>query len=173
VFPHAPERRVTINAGLMMRAWFDIFDLEVTADSVDKDHFLESVDMLTALIETQLQSGVPSDRIVLAGFSQGGAIALHTGLCYPKPLAGILALSMHLPTIHGLATELSAANRNISIMMAHGQEDPLIPVAKAIATRQELTRLGYTVNWHEYPMPHTVCADEIEAIRSWLVEILA
>ena len=172
VFPHAPERSLTINAGLRMRAWFDILDLEFRADSVDRDQFLESGDMLEAQINAELKSGMPSDRVVLAGFSQGGAIVLHTGLLCQNQLAGILALSMHLPTIHNLAAELSPANRKVPIMMAHGQMDPVIPVAKAIETRQELTRLGYEVSWHEYPMQHSVCADEIEEIRSWLIKIL-
>jgi phospholipase/carboxylesterase len=173
VFPHAPERSVTINAGLRMRAWFDILDLKHRAESVDMDQFLESGDMLRALIKNELKSGMPSDRIVLAGFSQGGAIVLHTGLLYPKQLAGILAMSMHLPGINNLADELSPASREIPIMMAHGQMDPVIPVARAIETRQELIRLGYTVSWHEYPMQHTVCADEILEIRSWLLQILS
>jgi len=172
VFPHAPERSITINAGLRMRAWFDILDLKFRADSVDRDQFLESGDMLQALINAELKSGMPSDRVVLAGFSQGGAIVLHTGLLYQNQLAGILAMSMHLPTIHNLATELSPANRKVPIMMAHGQMDPVISVAKAIETRQELTRLGYAVSWHEYPIQHSVCADEIQEIRSWLLQIL-
>jgi phospholipase/carboxylesterase len=172
VFPHAPERSVTINAGLRMRAWFDILDLRFTADSVAMDQFLESGEMLEALINAELESGMPSDRVVLAGFSQGGAVVLHTGLLYQKQLAGILALSMHLPTVHNVAPELSPANRQVPIMMAHGQMDPVVPVAKAIETRQELTRLGYEVSWHEYSMQHTVCADEIREIRSWLLQLL-
>ena len=172
VFPHAPERSITINAGLRMRAWYDILDLKFSADSVDRNQFLESADMLAALIHTELKSGMPSDRVVLAGFSQGGAIVLHTGLRYQNQLAGILALSMHLPTIHHLAPQLSPANRNVPIMMAHGQMDPVVPVAKAIETRQELTRLGYEVSWHVYPMQHSVCEDEIREIRSWLLQLL-
>lgn len=172
VFPHAPERSVTINAGLRMRAWFDILDLRFTADSVAMDQFLESGEMLEALINVELESGMPSDRVVLAGFSQGGAVVLHTGLLYQKQLAGILALSMHLPTVHHVAPELSPANRQVPIMMAHGQMDPVIPVAKAIETRQELSRLGYEVSWHEYSMQHTVCADEIREIRAWLLQLL-
>ncbi len=172
VFPHAPERSITINAGLRMRAWYDILDLKFTADSVAMDQFFESGEMLEALINAELESGMPSGRVVLAGFSQGGAVVLHTGLLYPKPLAGILALSMHLPSIHHLVPELSPANRKVPIMMAHGQTDPVVPVAKAIETRQELSRLGYAVSWQTYPMQHTVCEDEIRAIRSWLLQIL-
>ncbi len=172
VFPHAPARAVTINGGAVMRAWFDIYDVDLTADSIDHDQFLESTGMLTTLIENELQSGMASDRIVLAGFSQGGAIVLHVGLHYEKQLAGILAMSMHLPTIASAASAFSAAGKQVPIMMAHGQTDPVIPVLKARETRQALSDLGYAVDWHEYPMPHAVCADEIEDIRAWLLDIL-
>jgi phospholipase/carboxylesterase len=173
VFPHAPERAVTVNAGMIMRAWFDLIDLNLDANSADKEQFSESVEMLEALIENELRSGLASDRIVLAGFSQGGAIALHTGLHFPKRLAGILAMSMHLPTIRDRSAALSPANREVPIMMAHGQMDPLIPLARAIETRQELTRLGYAVSWHEYPIQHSVCAEEVADIRAWLLGVLA
>lgn len=172
VFPHAPERAVTVNAGMIMRAWFDLIDLNLDANSADKEQFSESVEMLEALIENELRSGLASDRIVLAGFSQGGAIALHTGLHFPKRLAGILAMSMHLPTIRDRSAALSPANREVPIMMAHGQMDPLIPLARAIETRQELIRLGYAVSWHEYPIQHSVCAEEVADIRAWLLGVL-
>jgi phospholipase/carboxylesterase len=173
VFPHAPERAVTVNAGMIMRAWFDLIDLNLDANSADKEQFSESVEMLEALIENELRSGFASDRIVLAGFSQGGAIALHTGLHFPKRLAGILAMSMHWPTIRDRSAALSPANREVPIMMAHGQMDPLIPLARAIETRRELTRLGYAVSWHEYPIQHSVCAEEVADIRAWLLGVLA
>lgn len=172
VFPHAPERAVTVNAGMIMRAWFDLIDLNLDANSADKEQFSESVEMLEALIENELRSGLASDRIVLAGFSQGGAIALHTGLHFPKRLAGILAMSMHLPTIRDRSAALSPANQEVPIMMAHGQLDPLIPLARAIETRQELIRLGYAVSWHEYPIQHSVCAEEVADIRAWLLGVL-
>jgi phospholipase/carboxylesterase len=172
VFPHAPERAVTVNAGMIMRAWFDLIDLNLDANSADKEQFSESVEMLEALIENELRSGLASDRIVLAGFSQGGAIALHTGLHFPKRLAGILAMSMHLPTIRDRSAALSPANQEVPIMMAHGQMDPLIPLARAIETRQELIRLGYAVSWHEYPIQHSVCAEEVADIRAWLLGVL-
>ncbi|MGD1970883.1 MAG: dienelactone hydrolase family protein [Desulfobacterales bacterium] len=173
VFPHAPMRAVTINGGVVMRAWFDIFDVELTASSIDLNQFNESVGMLNALIENEMRSGMASDRIVLAGFSQGGAIVMHTGLQYEKQLAGILAMSMHLPTIAQTASTFSSAGQQVPIMMAHGQTDPVIPLPKAIETRQALTGLGYAVDWHEYPMPHAVCAEEIEDIRTWLLKIFA
>ena len=172
IFPHAPLRAVTINGGLVMRAWFDIYDVNLDADSIDHDQFLESAGMLAALIENELRSGMASDRIVLAGFSQGGAIVLHAGLHYEKKLAGILAMSMHLPTVTQSAAKFSSANRQVPIMMAHGQSDPVIPLRKAIETRQALGDLGFAVDWHEYPMPHSVCAEEIEDIRTWLRKVL-
>ena len=172
VFPHAPMRAVTINGGLVMRAWFDIYDADLTADSIDPDHFDDSVGLLTALIENELKSGMASERIVLAGFSQGGAIVLHAGLHYKKNLAGILAMSMHLPTVVQSAAAFSSASKQVPIMMAHGQSDTVIPLSKALATRQALGDLGYAVDWHDYPMPHAVCAEEIEDIRSWLIKIL-
>ncbi len=173
VFPHAPLRAVTINGGLVMRAWFDLFDVELTADSIDRDQFRQSADMVTALIENELRSGMAAERIVLAGFSQGGAIVLHTGLHYHKPLAGILAMSMHLPTVAQSAAEFSSAAKQVPIMMAHGQSDPVIPLVKAVEIRQALNDLGYTVDWHEYPIPHSVCAEEISDIRAWLMKILS
>jgi phospholipase/carboxylesterase len=172
VFPHAPERAVTINGGLVMRAWFDIFDVDLTADSIDHDQFRESVGLLTALIGNELRAGMASDRIVLAGFSQGGAIVLHAGLHYEKRLAGILAMSMHLPTVAQSAAAFSSAAKQVPIMMAHGRSDPVIPLPKALETRQALGDLGYAVDWHDYPMPHSVCAAEIEDIRSWLLGVL-
>ncbi len=172
VLPHAPRRAVTINGGMVMRAWFDIYDFDLTADSVDPDQFLESADLLEALIANERQSGMASQRIVLAGFSQGGAIVLHSGLLHPEPLAGILALSMHLPSLPRLAPTLSPANRQVPIMIAHGQADQVIPLVKAIETRQALTGLGYAVDWHEYPIPHTLCAEEIDDIRVWLLKVL-
>ena len=172
VFPHAPKRAVTVNGGVVMRAWFDIFDVDLTVDSINPDHFRESVVLLTALIENELQSGMASDRIVLAGFSQGGAIVLHAGLHYEKKLAGILALSMHLPTVAQSAAAFSSAAKQVPIMIAHGRSDPVIPLPKALETQQALSDLGYAVDWHEYSMPHTVCAEEIQDIRSWLLKIL-
>jgi phospholipase/carboxylesterase len=173
VFPHAPRRAVTINGGVVMRAWFDIYDVNLTADSIDHEQFRESSDMVRALIEREQGFGVASNRILLAGFSQGGAIVLHTGLHYEKTLAGILAMSMHLPTLPQSASSFNDVGRAVPIMMAHGQTDPVIPLDKAVKTRQGLTDLGYAVDWREYPMPHTVCTAQIEDIRAWLLDILA
>lgn len=171
VFPHAPMRSVTINAGMVMRAWYDVLAVEGPRN-IDMDQLLESADSLEDIIRNELERGMPSERILLAGFSQGGALALHTGLRYTGKLAGIMALSCYLPLAERLAEEKSDVNQETPLMMAHGTLDPVIPVAKAIRTRQELTRLGYHVYWRQYDIQHTLCPEEIHDIRSWLLETL-
>lgn len=171
VFPHAPIRPVTINGGMMMRAWYDILDMDVSR-RVDIDNILESSEQLKTFIEHELDAGTPSNRILLAGFSQGGAIVLHTGLRYEKPLAGIMALSTYSPTVDTLEKERSAANQNIPLMMAHGTHDPVLPISNAVDTRKELLRLNYQVPWHEYPMAHQVCMEEIRDIRAWMMGVM-
>jgi len=171
VFPHAPMRPVTINSGMVMRAWFDVLGME-PEHQIDAGSFAESVDSVEALVDREIEGGIPPERIVLAGFSQGGAVALHTGLRFEKRLAGILALSCYLPTVDTLKSERSEANRNLPIMMAHGSADPVISMPRAVATRKDLSVLGYEIRWHEYPMQHGVCADEIDEIRSWFLELL-
>ena len=168
VFPHAPKRPVTINASMVMRAWYDILDLATR--KVDLQAVEASSAQVRKLIERETSAGIASHRIVLAGFSQGGAIALHTGLRYEKPLAGILALSTYSPTVGRLAEERSPANAAIPILMAHGQYDPVIPITAAISTRDELIRLKYAIQWQAYPMQHEVCMEEIDAIRVWLLD---
>jgi phospholipase/carboxylesterase len=170
VFPHAPVRPVTINAGMQMRAWYDILEMTLSR-KVDVDNLLDSADALTALIGRELASGLSADRVLLAGFSQGGAVALHAGLRYEAALAGILALSTYMPTAATLESEKSEANREIPIMMAHGTMDPMVPIAAGIAARQELIRLGYAVSWHEYPMLHQVCDEEIREIGRWITRV--
>lgn len=168
VFPHAPKRPVTINGGMVMRAWYDILDLGTR--KVDLQAIHESSGLLRRLIEREMAAGIASDRIVLAGFSQGGAIALHTGLRYEQPLAGILALSTYSPSVGSLAQDRSEANARIPILMAHGRHDPVIPISAAISTRDALTQLNYSIQWQAYPMQHEVCMEEISAIRTWLIE---
>lgn len=170
VFPHAPIRPVTINAGMRMRAWYDIFQLGGGAE--DEAGIRASQAEVEKLIERETQRGVRPGRIVLAGFSQGGAMALHTGLRHPEPLAGIIALSTWLPLAAQLPAERSAANVRTPIFMAHGTEDPMVPLALAQASRAALERLGYAVEWHQYPMPHSVCGEEIADIAAFLVRIL-
>jgi len=171
VFPHAPQRPVTINYGMVMRAWYDILDMDV-ARRIDLKNFLDSAARLKDLIARELQAGIPSERIVLAGFSQGGAVALHTGLRYEKPLAGILALSTYLPTVERLEEERSPANAETPVFMAHGRYDPMIPMDNATVAREALDSLGYKVEWHEYPIEHQVSMEEIRDIGDWLAKVL-
>ena len=172
VLPHAPQRAVTINGGMRMPAWYDIesTDFRREQDSVGIE---SSAGQLRALIQREVDSGIPTKRIILAGFSQGGAIVLHTGLRYPQPLAGILALSTYLPLADSLAVQASAANRSIPIMMAHGMQDPVVPLMLALQTRDRLAELGYTVDWHSYAMQHAVCPQEVGDFRAWLLQRLA
>ena len=167
VLPHAPPRPVTINGGMVMRAWYDVLspDFRHAEDSVG---IRQSEQQLLALIAREVVNGIPAERIVLAGFSQGGAMAMHTGLRYPQPFAGILALSCYLPLAESLARESSEASRGVPIMMAHGVSDPLIPLTLAEQSRDRLQQLGYTVDWHTYPMPHAVYPQEIRDLRDWL-----
>lgn len=171
VFPHAPHRPVTINAGMVMRAWYDIADTDI-AKRADESGVRDSAELLEGLIAEELGRGLDSTRILLAGFSQGGAIALHTGLRYSRPLAGILALSTYLPLEQALADERHEANRNIPIFLAHGSQDPVIPLGLSEQSRVVLASLGYQVECHTYPMPHSVCPEEIRDIAVWLERIL-
>jgi phospholipase/carboxylesterase len=167
VFPHAPVRAVTINGGMSMRAWYDILGWGATA-AEDADGIRLSAALVTRLIDRETGNGCASERIVLAGFSQGGAIALHAGLRERRPLGGVLALSTYLPLAATLAAEASAENRAVPIFMAHGTADPVVPLTIAAASRAALVREGYTVDWHAYPMGHSVCAAEVAAIAEWL-----
>ncbi len=167
VLPHAPYRPVTINGGHVMRAWYDILAPDLLQGE-DSQGIRESEQQLRGLIEREVGNGIPPEHIVLAGFSQGGAIALQAGLRYPQRLAGILALSTYIPLAAVLAAERTAANAAVPIMMAHGLHDPVVPLALAERSRDQLQGLGYTVDWHSYPMPHAVCPAEIADIRAWL-----
>ena len=171
VFPHAPMQPVTINGGMVMRAWYDVYALEGVRRE-DAAGVRASQGRLEALIAREKVRGIPAARIILAGFSQGGAVALQTGLRHPERLAGIMALSTFLPLAATLAAEASPANRDVAIFMAHGTHDPLIPLARAARSRDLLREAGYRVEWHEYPMPHAVCDDEIHDIAAWLRRML-
>jgi phospholipase/carboxylesterase len=172
VFPHAKMRPVTINNGFVMRAWYDItgFGPERTEDATG---IRESAETVRQYIEREIAGGVPEHRILIAGFSQGGAIALQTALRHPQRLAGVLALSTYLPLRETLAREASPANRDTPILMCHGQRDPIVPVALGEASRDFLRSLGYPVQWRGYPMEHQVCMEEIVDIAGWLQETLA
>jgi phospholipase/carboxylesterase len=172
VFPHAPMQPVTINGGMVMRAWYDVRH-DTGARREDEAGVRRSQQRVEALIAREKARGVPAARLVLAGFSQGGAMALQTGLRHAEPLAGILALSCFLPLADRLAAEASPANRDVPIFLAHGTYDPLIPLARARQAHETLTGLGYPVEWHEYPMPHSVCDPEIRDIGAWLTQRLA
>ncbi|HJS36555.1 MAG TPA: alpha/beta fold hydrolase [Burkholderiales bacterium] len=171
VFPHAPVRPVTLNMGMPMRAWYDIYQLGGSRE--DGEGIRASQAQVERLIARERARGVAAQRIVLAGFSQGGAIALHTGLRHGERLAGVLALSTYLPLADTLAAERSDANGALPVFMAHGGYDDIIPVERARQSYAQLEALGYPVAWKEYAMPHAVCAPEIADIAAWLLTRLA
>lgn len=170
VFPHAPMRPVTINAGMVMRAWYDVSDAAIRRE--DETGVRASQAHLEALIAREKERGTSANRILLAGFSQGGAIALHTGLRHHERLAGIMALSCYLPVADKLAAEAHAANRDVPVFMAHGTLDPVVAISRALQSRELLGREAYAVEWHEYRMPHSVCAEEIRDISAWLRRVV-
>jgi phospholipase/carboxylesterase len=167
VFPHAPLQPVTINGGYVMRAWYDI-GYEDQSLKEDERGVRESQRAVEALVAREVERGVSPGRIVLAGFSQGGAIALQTALRHPARLAGVLALSTYLPLPETLEAERSADNAQTPVFMAHGIEDPIVPFKLAQSSCRRLLALGYPVEWREYAMPHSVCPEEIAAIGAWL-----
>jgi phospholipase/carboxylesterase len=170
VFPHAPQRPVTVNMGMRMRAWYDI--LQLGGGPEDEAGIREAQGFLEELISRETKKGIPAGRIVLAGFSQGGAIALQAALRHPERLAGLLALSTYLPLRGTLAAERHAANRDLPIFMAHGQDDEMIGIDRAMQSRDALAGLGYAVQWRDYPMGHSVCPEEIADIAAFLVRNL-
>ncbi len=172
VFPHAPVRPVTLNGGMRMRAWYDILGLD-RALREDEAGLRESQAQIEALIRRENARGVPSTRIVLAGFSQGGAITLQTGLRYPERLAGLMVLSSYLPLRDRVTAEASAANRSTPILMAHGEFDYMLPLQLGSSSRDLLQQSGYAVEWRAYPMEHQVCLEEIRDISGWLQARLA
>jgi phospholipase/carboxylesterase len=171
VFPHAPMRAVTINGGAVMRAWYDVVSAGGDRREVEAG-VRQSQQRIEALVDRERERGVADSAIVLAGFSQGGAMALHTGLRHRERLGGIMALSCFLPLADAVAAEASAANRETPIFMAHGTHDPLIPLARGRQARDLLSGLGYRVEWHDYRMPHSVCAEEVADIARWLTRTL-
>ena len=167
VFPHAPVRPISLNHGLPMRAWYDIHALEGDARE-DEAGLRESQKDIIELIEQEHLRGIPRNRIILGGFSQGGAMALFTGLRYSMPLGGIIALSSYLPLSKKLSVEANPANGTVPIFIAHGSADPIVPLEWGKKTVQILKELNYSVEWHEYPMMHQLCYQEIVNIREWL-----
>lgn len=172
VFPHAPVRPVTLNGGMPMRAWFDIVKIGVNQPR-DVQGMLASRDAVEELIARENHRGVPTARVVLAGFSQGGAVALFSGLQHADKLAGIMALSTWLPADEGLDLRLSSANLATPIFYGHGTQDPVVPLLLGAQTRNWLTQQGCVVSWHTYPMPHTVSMEEIAHLRAWLISVLS
>ncbi len=172
VFPHAPAMPVTLNAGLHMPAWFDILGLGIDAP-VDKVGVHQMEQRIQDLIENECQQKIESNNIILAGFSQGGAMALFTALRYPQRLAGVIALSTFLPLEQELVNFLSEANHDLPIFMGHGERDPLVDISWGQHCADKLVELGYRVDWHTYPIEHTVYPQEIAAIAQWLEQIIS
>ena len=174
VFPNAPMRPVTINNGVVMRAWYDVSfgDLEGRSRKADEQGVRDSGAQIGALIGREVERGTAAGNVVLAGFSQGGAIALQAGLRHPEKLAGIMALSTYLPLAAVLPQEAAPANRNTPIFLAHGLYDPVVPYLMGATSRATLAGLGYGVEWHEYPMQHSVCLEEVQEIGAWLRKVL-
>ena len=174
IFPHAPMRPVTINAGMTMRAWYDVVSLDRSGPQ-DEAGIRESSQILRLLTEREYERGIAYEKIVLAGFSQGGAIALHTALRFSQKLAGLMALSTWLPLAGSFDAEVSkntdAQSRELPIFLAHGSYDPMLPIALGHQSLEMLQNAGYAVEWHDYPMAHAVCAEEIADIRNWLLSV--
>jgi len=168
IFPHAPMRPVTINGGMVMRAWYDIAGQSIDAQQ-DAAGIHGSQLQVESLIASEVANGIAPHNIFLAGFSQGGAIALHTALRQTSPLGGVLGLSTYLPLAENAAFELQEQSRKTPVFMAHGRNDPVVPYALGIFSRNALQKLGYDVEWHEYPMQHSVCEEELRDIAVWLV----
>lgn len=170
VFPHAPVMPITINNGFQMRAWYDITSFAIDKN-IDKENMAKSANLVEKLIEKEVERGISTANIMLAGFSQGAVIALITGLCYPDSLAGIIALSGYLPYPVETLENASDANRQIPIFMAHGTFDPIVPFALGKAASMFLKDANYPITWHNYPIPHSVSPDEIKDIASFIKEV--
>ena len=171
IFPNAPVRPVTINGGYAMRAWYDIIGID-RHSAQDETGIRASDALVRALIQRENGRGIPTERIVLAGFSQGGAMALMTGTRYPEKLAGVMALSCYMLLATKFEAERSAANRTTPIFIAHGTQDPVVPLQLGEDTQQVLEKSGYPIEWHAYPMPHSVCPEEVADIAAWLRRVL-
>lgn len=172
IFPHAQMRPVTINNGAIMRAWYDIREFSLSRNQ-DEGAIKDSSARVRALIDNEIQKGIPASRIVLAGFSQGGAMAMQVGLAYPEKLAGIMALSAYLLFPEQLAHAASQANAKTPVFIGHGSHDPVVPLFLGRSMQAALQQGGWMVQWHEYPIQHSVCPEEIEDIGVWLKACLA
>ncbi len=173
VFPNAPAIPVTCNGGYVMPAWYDIISLDKNNREVDTAGIVQSREQIRILIDREKEMGIPSHRIFLAGFSQGGAVAYTTGLTHPEPLAGIMALSTYLPVPKLVAEEATEDNRQVPIFAAHGTEDDIVSIELGRRATEFLTQNGYTCQWQEYPMPHSISLEEIQDIGTWLNQRIA
>ncbi len=177
VFPHAPERPVTVNNGWVMRAWYDILEMNISR-KVDTASLLESAEQVSGLIRREIDRGIPAERIVLAGFSQGGAVVYQTGLAYPQRLAGLLALSTYVPCeqslreVVGLPEVSEPGNRDLPVMVVHGSQDDVVPLQLGESATELLTTLGFSPQWRTCPIDHSVSAEEVEMISEWLKNVL-
>ncbi|WP_432470871.1 alpha/beta hydrolase [Amphritea sp. HPY] len=171
VFPNAPQQPVTVNGGYVMPAWYDILEMSIER-KIDTEGLLASSAQIEALIQREVDRGVPEHRIVLAGFSQGGAVAYHTALCYPRRLAGLLTLSTYIATADRIADQDAAANKSLPILIAHGVADDVVPLSLGQQAVTTLQQLGYQPQWLTYPVDHGLCLEEVEAIGHWLQDIL-
>ena len=171
VFPNAPVRPVTLNGGMQMRAWYDLVSMDRNAPE-DEAGIRDSAAGIESLIRRERERCIAADRIVIAGFSQGGAMALFTALRYAEKLAGIIALSTYVPIAQATLSEVSESNRNVPIFMAHGQFDDVVPVNFARSSRKRLHQMDYDVEWHEYPMAHSVIPEELEQIKAFLERVI-
>jgi phospholipase/carboxylesterase len=170
VFPNAPTRPISINGNVPMPAWYDVYALD-RLDQQDQVGIELSAGAIDLLVQKEIESGVPADRIILAGFSQGGAMALHTGLRYPERLAGIIALSCYLPLSDLLDNERAAANEHLPIFWAHGTQDLVVPMMMTEMGYNRVQKLGYNTEWHDYPMEHQICLEEIQDISAWINQV--
>lgn len=170
VFPNAPSIPITINAGYVMPAWYDILEIELDR-KIDLAQLIGSSEQIRQLIDREIDRGIPSERIVLAGFSQGGAVSYQTALTYMQPLAGLLCLSSYFASVDTITP--NSANKQLPILIGHGTQDPMVPQSKGREARRQLSALGYSVEYHSYPMGHEVCLEEIADISRWLQRLLA
>jgi len=169
IFPHAPNLPVTVNGGMVMPAWYDILSIEIDR-RIDTEQIMSSAAAVGELIEQEIARGIPSERIIIAGFSQGGAVAYQTALSYPKPLAGVIALSTYLATKDSIATHTT--NKQLPIFIGHGSMDDVVPEILGRQAENLLQDLGYGINYYTYPIPHSVCMEEINDISSWMQNVL-
>jgi len=171
IFPHAPKIPVTINGGMIMRAWYDIRDPDL-GKGRDRSEFDDSARILADWINREIEAGIAPGKIIAAGFSQGGAVALHCGLLFPQRLAGLLILSSYLPFAGVMEEQEAQANRNVPILMMHGEFDPVVPISFAKQSFEALKENHYHVEWHDFPMQHGVCIEEIKHIGDWISTVL-